>query len=40
MRLAFDARQDIRRMVAVFGVSLAFMVVQTTPAPTAGRPGP
>jgi hypothetical protein len=40
MRLTFDARQDIRRIVAVFGVNLAFIVVQTTPALTAGRPGP
>jgi hypothetical protein len=28
MRLTIDARQDIRRMVGLFGVSLAFIVVQ------------
>jgi hypothetical protein len=28
MRLTIEARHDMRRMVAVFGVSLAFIVVQ------------
>ncbi len=30
--MAVSARQDIRRLVAVFGVSLAFIVAQTAPA--------
>jgi hypothetical protein len=36
MRLTFEVRQDIRRLVAVFGVSLAFIVAQTAPALAAG----
>jgi hypothetical protein len=36
MRLTFDARQNIRHLVAVFGISLAFIVAQTAPALAAG----
>jgi hypothetical protein len=36
MRLTLAVRQDIRRLVAVFGVSLAFIVAQTAPALAAG----
>ena len=32
MRLTFEVRQDIRRLVAVVGISLAFIVAQTAPA--------
>jgi hypothetical protein len=32
MRLTFEVRQDIRRMVAVLGISLAFIVAQSAPA--------
>jgi hypothetical protein len=31
MRLTFEVRQDIRRLVAIFGISLAFIVAQTVP---------
>ena len=32
MRLTFEVRQNMRRLVAVFGVTLAFIVAQAVPA--------
>jgi hypothetical protein len=37
MRLTFEVRQDIRRMVAVLGISLAFIVAQSAPALAASK---
>ncbi len=37
MQLTFDTRQNIRRLVAIFGVSLAFIIAQTVPAVAASR---
>jgi hypothetical protein len=40
MRLTSEARQDVRRLVAVFGISLAFMIAQSALALSPDRRRP